>query len=317
MMTRRSWRDLTGSTAPGESATDDPRTDADFLHRMVAGVPDSPLADLLAERQRLETHLATITGRTTTEGDHRLYPVTPLAERRAEIDAWARARDAGPPRQAEEPSSNRTGATTQEPNRLVQGLSRDVTGASADLRSQLFSPARSGLRRYDEVVNPARGLGRKVTGLADTLNDLDRRLANKGVGKSERDAIRRDLGGSTVDRVAGPIRRADDALSKPRQLADGLENSWRQREEQLAGPLDRFGSYATSRDRILGMDTGGSGDVFARADAARQRALDRRSDRDREERRAEQHHERQHQRRLAEKQESEHLDRRDTRTKGV
>ncbi len=276
------------------------------------------MADLLAERQRLETHLATLTGQTTPNGEQRLYPVTSLAERRAEIDAWARARDATPPREPGGPSSIQDSATTHDPSQTTtQGLSRGITRTSANLRSQLFSPARSGLRRYDKVVNPARDLGKKVTGLADKLNDLDRKLANEGVPRSERDAIRRDLGGSTIDRVAGPIRRADDALAKPQHLAEGLEHRWKQREEQLAGPLDRFGSYAASRSRVLGMDTGGSGDVFARADAARQRALDRRSEKDREERRAEQHHERLHERRQAEKQESERLDRRDARAKGI
>lgn len=317
-MTRRSWRDLAGSDTPAESGTDAPRTDADALHRIVAGLPNSQLTTLLAERARLETHLATITGQNTGETDSRRYPVTPLAERRAEIDAWARARDAQSPRPVARSSSDQGEAAAPEAGSPVtEGLSRDVIGASSRLRSRVFSPARSGLRRFDDVVEPVRELGRKATGMSDTLNDLDRKLAAEGVSKAERDAIRRDLGGSTLDSVSDPIRRADDALSKPRQLAEGLENRWKQREEQLAGPLDRFGGYAASRDTVLGMDTGGSGDVFARADAARQRALDRRSERDREERRAEQLHDRHHQRSLAEKQESERLDRRNTRAKGV
>lgn len=317
-MPRRSWRDLTQSSAPAETAPEAPQDDGNLLHRLVVDAPSSQLAALLAERQRLETYLAGITGETTAENDHRSYPVTPLTERRAEVAAWGRSRDARRSRRTGAASTTRTSATPEEPgaSRML-GLSGDVKNASPNMRSQLFAAARSGLRRFDDVANPAREFGAKVTGLADTLNDLDRKLAREGVSKSERDAIRRDLGGSTVDRVAGPIRRADEALARPRQLANGLESTWQRREQELAGPLDRFGGYATSRDRILDIDSGGSGDVFARADAARQRALARRSTLDREERRTEQRHERQHQRRLSEKQESIRLDRRTRRDEGT
>jgi hypothetical protein len=337
-MVRLTWRDLTRTESPGDTAASgevrdsgtsgsrdapDPAT----LLGMAAQAPASPLAGLLAERARLEANLASLTGQTSVPGGSSRFPVTNLAERRAEIDAWARARDAGTsgpdakprtPQADPAPQASRPPRSDAAATRPIEvGLTRDAADQAGGSRSALWGNLRSGLNRYEEVTGPARQLGRQVTGFADKLDDLDRKLAREGVSQSERDEIRRQLGGSTVNHIAGPIRRADEALARPRQVVEEVANRWQQAEKQVSSGLDQYGGYATSRDRALGIDTGGSGDLFARADDARERALDRRAEKDREERRAEERHERQHDRRVAEQQEAERLDRRGAQEKGA
>lgn len=291
------------------------------MHWIAAQSPGSELAGLLAERQQLELHLATLTGQSGPDESGR-YPVASLAERRAEAQAWGNTRDtrAASARRPNADVERRepTGPEPEQPpsrrRSAARGLGGDVLAERGTaVRSRVFSPLRSGLDRYENAVAPARDLGRQVTGFADRLDEMDRKLAREGVSKAERDDVRRAAGGGVVDRIAGPLRRADQALERPRQLVNGLESRWQQREQQLTAPMDQFGDYVNSRDRVLGLDTGGSGDLFERADAARQRALDRRSEQDREERRAERRQERaaddRDERRKAEKQDAERLDR--------
>ncbi|WP_299302844.1 hypothetical protein [uncultured Brachybacterium sp.] len=130
------------------------------------------------------------------------------------------------------------------------------------------------------------------------------------------------------DQVRSALDRSDEFLTRPQQLADGLARRRQQAQELMAGPLDRVGSYAETRDRVLDTDSGGSGDLFARAEAARRRALERRSALDREEQRAAERHEGRHalrheqgraqrreqrrEERRAEQQDTERLDRRST-----
>lgn len=292
-MPRRSWRDLTpgagpaGSAGVGHSPPAAPApTSPELLHQAAAG--DSRLAELLAERERLESQLSGLTGAagpagaaTAAAADAR-YPVTGLRERRAEIASWAEARDAL--------AAVRAGAASLGGVRPRGGTAPSasgpgaLTGAGSDLRSQLSGPLRSGLGRYDQVR-------------------------------------------SALD-------RSDEFLTRPQQLADGLARRRQQAQELMAGPLDRVGSYAESRDRVLDADSGGSGDLFARAEAARQRALERRSALDREEQRAAERHEGRHalrheqgraqrreerreqrrEERRAEQQDTERLDRRSAAT---
>ena len=122
---------------------------------------------------------------------------------------------------------------------------------------------------------------------------------------------------SRFDQVRSALDRSDAMLERPRQLADGLAERWERAEEEVTAPMDRVGSYAEARDRVLDADTGGSGDLFARAEAARRRALDRRSERTRQERRAARRHEQLHERRSAERRDAERLDRRTATGKGV
>jgi len=332
-MVRRSWRDLTEAAgqaaAPGQPAQPPQPAGLDTadLHRIAAQAPGSELADLLAEREQLQLHLASLTGQSGTDQSAR-YPVASFAERRAEAQAWSRTRDAraAPDRRPDSGTGRREPADPAPEQRASgqlpgdrgvagRGLGSDVLAERGTaVRSRVFAPIRSGLGRYEDAVAPARNLGRQVTGFADRLDEMDRKLAREGVSKAERDEVRRAAGGGVVDRIAGPLRRADQALERPRQLVDALESRWQSREQQLTAPMDRFGDYATSRDRVLGVDTGGSGDLFERADAARQRALDRRAEQDKEERRAERRHERaaddRAERRRADKQDAERLDRR-------
>ncbi|ATG50804.1 hypothetical protein CFK38_04135 [Brachybacterium vulturis] len=119
------------------------------------------------------------------------------------------------------------------------------------------------------------------------------------------------------DQVRSALERSEEFLERPRQLADGLEQRWQRTEEQITAPLDRDGHYAAERERILDVITGGSGDLTARAEEARRRALERRSGQDREERRAARRHERHHEQRRAEQRETDRLDRRTSAGKGA
>lgn len=270
-MPRRSWRDLADDPPPGTpgrpgglTGTTAPEvpTGPELLHRAAAG--DSRLADLLAEREQLESQLSALSGPSAAGGDPR-FPVTGLQERRAEIASWARSRDARAAARAGLPfrGGGRTGV-----GRLGSAMDpRRSSEAGTSARSQLLGPLRSGLGRFDQVRSA--------------------------------------------------LERADEALERPQQLADGLTQRWEQAKEHITAPMDEVGHYAEERDRILDVITGGSGDLTARAEEARRRALDRRSSQAREERRAARRHERHHEQRTAEQRETDRLDRRSTTKRGV
>ena len=80
------------------------------------------------------------------------------------------------------------------------------------------------------------------------------------------------VGGGSFDTAERYLSRADDALSAPRQIIDRLDTAWQNRSNQISGAMDRFGSCGASRQR-LASETGGSGDLFARMQQNRERAL--------------------------------------------
>ncbi|NLE97821.1 MAG: hypothetical protein GX596_07505 [Propionibacterium sp.] len=216
-MPRRSWRDMAGDHSPGGDLAPPPAGSDDvqpaaLLHRAARASP--ALAGLLAEREQLEGRLAGLTGAAGGAVDAVRAPVAPLAERRAEIERWARARDA-----------RRGDAPRPEP-----------PGISTDRRRRDAEP---GTARPDPMSLPRTGLGRS-------------------------------------DRADAMLRRVDDLLSLPRRVADGWEERRTQAEQEVTGAMDRFGSYARFRERVLDLDTGGSGDLDERAEAALARAIERR-----------------------------------------
>ena len=133
--------------------------------------------------------------------------------------------------------------------------------------------------KADELRKPLSDLSSEMDKLNTSLDDADRQLKEKGVSESERAEIRSDLdksmGGST-DKIAKYSKKADEALNKPRELANGIERGWKKRRDMLEAPMDRFGPYVKKRKERLSTTLGGSGNLLDLAMRNRKRALERR-----------------------------------------
>lgn len=319
-MTRRSWRDLdrqpSGPAGPplrGPGAPDGGQSD---LRRAAELAPDSRLGQLLAERETLERRLRGLAGGPGTDGRDPAFaarfPVMTFAERQAqqrELDARRdRIRQAqddlrrtsrNPAASArrlrglpDTPPTERRGAGTPNIPATAAGASGAALGLrnrfasrSTAARSAILDPARRFIAPLDEVGRPLREVGRKFGDARRQLRDLDKRLAAEGISEAERAEIRKALHGDTLDKVGGRLDKANEVLAAPKKLVDKVETGWRERERQIAGPMDRASSYAKRRDRRLSPETGGSGDLFERMLRNRQLALQRRREQQEQEQR--------------------------------
>ncbi|MEM7686407.1 MAG: hypothetical protein AAF293_16380, partial [Pseudomonadota bacterium] len=90
-------------------------------------------------------------------------------------------------------------------------------------------------------------------------------------------------GGDKIDKVGGKLAKANKALAAPSNAVKKVEQSWMQRRQQIEGPMDRFSNYADNSERRLSPETGGSGDLFARMQRNRERALQRQREQQRQE----------------------------------
>lgn len=246
-MPRNSIRNL-GQPAGG--APPDPQT------RGSAPAPDLPpeLQTLLREREALERQMQTLTGGTATGSSDpadRRYPITSMAERRADDNAWMARRDQRPGNTAEPDPMQRL-SQLQAAGRPLIDLMQDPperTGQRAlrGLQDRVM-PNRTSLRQLPEA-------GRALMDVADRGQDrLDRptnRLSEER--PLPNDPKTRDL----TPRIPVPevpaLRSLDDRMKNARKRLDVLE--------------------------------GGSGNLDKLRDLARQRMFDRRSETKRDEKR--------------------------------
>ncbi len=314
-MTRRTWRDLdqdsngrstsSAGPLPASAAVTGNRGAAD-LAEAARLAPNSQLNQLLTRRNELESKLRGLTGDPQQDpAISQRFPVASFAERRRQEQEWAAQRAAARQRQSSDlaPIGTPRGSLPASPleGRMDAGLpGRSGLSEGPDNRFATASrQARSGLRRVGDaltplqsVSQPVRDARQSVDGARDQLRDLDQQLASEGVSEAERAELRNTLQGDRLDKTSSVLNRAQSALDAPKQVVDRIESGWQAREQRLTGAMDRFSSYADRREQRLSLDSGGSGDLFARMQANRQRALERRREQQQAEQRDQQRRER-------------------------
>lgn len=322
-MTRRSWRDLDqdSNASPATPAGPLPVSAATGTHgaadlaEAARLAPNSQLNQLLTRRHELESKLRGLTGESQQDpAISQRFPVASFAERRQQEQDWAAQRAASRQRQQQGSAPSFPGAprgslpASPLEGRMDAGLAgRSGLSTGPDNRFATASrQARSGLRRVGEaltplqsVSQPVRNARQSVDGARDQLRDLDQQLASEGVSEADRADLRKTLQGDRLDKTSAVLNRAQSALDAPQRAVERIESGWQAREQRLTGAMDRFSSYADRREQRLSLDSGGSGDLFARMQANRQRALERR----REQKQAEQRDQQRRDRALAKQRE--------------
>lgn len=316
-MTRRTWRDLDqdanrnaaapAAAPPASPAATAPR-DTSSLAEAALLAPDSQLNQLLSRRNELEAKLRGLTGESQQDpAISQRFPVASFAERRQQEQAWAAQRAAARQRQQQQhepaPLGTPRGGLPASPleGRMDAGLP-GRSGLSEGLDNRFTTAnrqARSGLRRVGEALTPLQSVSQpvrearqSVEGARDQLRDLDRQLASEGVSETDRAELRKTLQGDRLDKTSAVLNRAQSALDAPQRAVERIESGWQAREQRQTGAMDRFSSYADRREQRLSLDRGGSGDLFARMQANRQRALERRREQQQAEQRDQQRRER-------------------------
>lgn len=312
-MTRRTWRDLdqdsngrsASSAGPSAPAAVTGSRGASDLAEAARLAPNSQLNQLLNRRNELESKLRGLTGNSQQDpAISQRFPVASFAERRQQEQEWAAQRAAARQRQSDPvPVGTPRGSLPASPfeGRMDAGLpGRSGLSEGPDNRFVTASrQARSGLRRIGEaltppqsVSQPVRDARQSVDGARDQLRDLDQQLASEGVSEADRAELRKTLQGDRLDKTSAVLNRAQSALDAPQRAVERIESGWQAREQRLTGAMDRFSSYADRREQRLSLDSGGSGDLFARMQANRQRALERRREQQQAEQRDQQRRER-------------------------
>lgn len=295
-MPGNTWRDLTSTTAPAADAQ--PSAPAgSVVARAAQGSPR--LAGLLEQRELLENRLHALTSGSGAALDAReaaRFRVPSFAERQQQQREWETRRSALQTRaldlrrQARRNGASQTDSTTRPGNRkrLGAGIGDNVTQWLARRDSQrrsLRDAARDRLTPLNEVARVGSRLNRSVSGVAGQLRDLDRQLGAEGLNQ-ERDELRK-LGADRLTKASSQIDKYTKKAEAPMRAVRKIDRSWEDRQRQISGAMDRTGPYVNRSQRRLSTDTGGSGDIFARMQRNRQRALERRAEQCRQEKRDE------------------------------
>lgn len=262
-----------------------------FAGRSPASHPGSPPDTLLpqevrrlqAQRRELEERMDRLTGRSTEpEARDRRFPVTPLAQRRAADDAWARRRDA-----SWNPFSGGEGSQRSMAERVGGRLASD-SGLMGEVEEPL--PAlRTGQRAILEPMGRIREGSLLEEPLSRPLQDRLRLDGDPVSDPMDRSMETRDRRRSPGDRFTGLGDRFSQVqdrfsevsdrfteVSTPTSAAAGrIRNaSLRSLEREDERPRRVEDAYESLRDERLSLDRGGSGDLEERAARARARALE-------------------------------------------
>lgn len=311
------WRDVQRRAASPRAPAAAAPAPARAGPRIPANLPVSPpLARLFAEREALEQRMHRLTG--APEDDPRLaalYRVQPMAERRAEHDAWQAQRqeearrlaaEAVKRRGAHPEPDGRPQARSSEPGDRhspelrplpAAGRSLPLRPTAADLAPPLRPTAGERPRTaHGGTPSDSRGfmaIRDKSGALRRDLAEADRRLAEEGL-----ESERADLGRATeqlkLDRIDAGAAKLDRVFDRGTSIADSpgragrlVKEDWRRRRDRTGGPdLDSYQrGYKERAARLLNVDTGTIEELQERTERQREASLDRRRDaRDGEER---------------------------------
>ena len=264
-----------------------------------AALASPRLAQLIAEREALTARMHTLAsgGDALAPRDAARFQVPSFAERRAEFRALEARLDAQRERISEppaRPAADRPGTPNAERTPREPGLPSRTRPRSPDRfatptasaqeflarrdrdRMALRDAARDRLAPLTAVADAGRSLGTAIGGTQGKLRDLDSRLAAEGVSAEERADIQRELGSDRLKAIDDTVGSVNRTLDAPSRAIDRIDSAWTGRRDRIEGALDRIGPYAETRERRLGLDTGGSGDLFERMRRNREQALQRR-----------------------------------------
>jgi hypothetical protein len=289
-MPGNSWRDRLGQPGTGTPAAPVPP-------RAPAASPQLPshLNTLLQQREQLQNNLRNLVAGGAS-GDPReaaRFHVPTFAQRQAEQRLWearrarqSQSQPAGPASPLDFIAGRAAGALPALPIRSgLRDFQQPVTGwldARDHERQQLRDQARDRLAPLDRVAEPVRGLHRQVQDAGRQLRDLDQRLASEGL-ESDREALR-EMGADKLQAAESYLGRATEILDAPQRAVRKIDDFWQQRDNDICGAMDRFGSYMERSRSRLSAETGGSGDLFERMMRNRERALEQRREQQRPER---------------------------------
>ena len=305
-----SWQDVQRRRLPAESA---PAIGA------VGGMPgllpkedpESPLGRLLAEREQLERRMQTLGG--VGQEDPRtaaLYQVRPMAERRAEHEAWQARRERAMPRPG--------APAPRPPGEPAPPLRERRPAAPADEDPPLRPTPGEQLRR-PESGTPVGSrdfmtLRDQLSGLDRGFADADRRLAAEGMEREREDLARmqRDLnldrvlegvdkldkvmaGAEKLDKVIEGARnlgkavasaeklartfdRGSSTADRPERAGKVIDQDWLRRRDRIGGPDHQTWErgFKERSSRLFNVDTGTVAELEERSDRQRGNALQRR-----------------------------------------
>ncbi|WP_428241186.1 hypothetical protein [Gynuella sp.] len=275
-MPGNSWKNLRTESRP--QATPELR-DA-HQPASTAAAPSGKMQELLQQRQQLENNLRNlVSGDSSDPRESKRFQIPTFAQRQAQQRQWDDQRE-----QFRQQALQRlTRAPAAEPplddnpeQHLRSGL-RDFSQPAAQWMSQRDrerEQLREYNRRYRDATQPLRDLGSQVQSAGQQLRDLDKKLAAEGL-EDDRQALR-DTGMDKLLKADKTLQKVNKVIDAPNQAVGKIDNFWQRREQQISGPMDRFGPYVERSRRRLNVDTGGSGNLFERMQQNRERALARR-----------------------------------------
>lgn len=304
------WKDaLRRAKAPPMSAAAAAAASRASASRPQGGVGADPaalspnLARLMAERQALEARMSALTGQGGL-GDPR-YAVTPLDQRRAELERWGATRDAiramamprvDPHPAALPPALRGTAADAMRatPGESLRGTpGEQVRPTPGDLTPDLrrFSPTEVFERATSQREAPWERIAARRE--SDPLAEPSRRLASLGeAGRGLRDAGRalrgvgeRPVAASASDPLDRRLARARDMVSRGRRAYDAAERAldsardaipsdWLERARERIPGLGRADPYVRETARKLTVAVGELADFADKAERMREMASD-------------------------------------------
>lgn len=285
-MPGRTWKDLRPASPSARRAAGAQQANGkDTLARARQMSPK--LNHLLEEREGLEKKIKELSAGENhglSSRDAARFQVPTFAERQTQQRLWEQTRERLQSkatelrrRQTRQPSSQQQSAKSSPQDNINQWLAnrdrqrQDMREAARDRLSPLNDIARTGRQLGDSLAAPGR-----------QLRDLDRQLKEQGMSQ-ESDELQRSLGVERLSKTQSAIGKYTRMAEAPMKAVNKVDRFWKKRQQDIAGPMDRFGSYAENSKRRLSTERGGSGNLFERMERNRKRALLRRMEKRREE----------------------------------
>jgi hypothetical protein len=279
---------------PGNSWQDLHRRPVVLTGQSAAPRPTAPAASvspqlkaLLEQKQQLEANLRNLMsgrGSLVDKRESARFSVPSFAERRAQHQQWEQQRDQRLRHlQQHNPSLLSSSASSRGRNgqrRFQQPVEAWLDQRDKD-RQALRGQARDRLQRFDRTVQPLRNALEQIRSTTGQFRDLDQKLAAEGL-EDERKELNR-LGMDKINKVDKSLQKATQILDAPSRAVNKIDDFWLKKDNAVRGQMDKSGAYVDNSRRRLGLDSGGSGDLFERMQQNRERALQQRREQYRQE----------------------------------
>ncbi|AJQ97769.1 hypothetical protein [Gynuella sunshinyii] len=275
-MPGNSWKNLRAESRPQVT----PGSGATQLPANAAATSSAQMQELIQQRQQLENNLRNlVSGETQDPREAMRFQIPTFAQRQAQQRQWDDQRE-----QQRQQAQQRLTRSTVTPLPVDENLEQNLRSGLRDFsqpvsqwmsqRDREREQLREYNRRYRDATQPLRELGSQFQSAGQQLRDLDKKLAAEGL-EDDRQALR-DAGMDKLLKADKTLQKVTKVIDAPSQAVAKIDNFWQRREQQISGPMDRFGPYVERSRRRLNVETGGSGNLFERMQQNRERALARR-----------------------------------------